>query len=109
MSDLSASALKHLTQVLELQSDLAAMSGAAVLEHNYLLLCMGSFGLVVGRSHNRLRFDWDGREFFLNVQQCTLQSQSSVPSWQQLDNSRIAPPASAWPAIREHCSRAFGA
>ncbi len=109
MSDMSASASAHLAKVIELQAFLADMHGAAVLEHNYTLLLMGSFRLVVGTANSRLKFDWDGREFYLNIKGCTCQSLAAPQEWQQLHNSRIAPPASAWPIIHQHCGQAFGA
>ncbi len=106
MTDLSASAESHIDQLRELQT-LLTSQGAAVLEQHYMLLLMGSFSLVVGTAHRRLKFDWDGREFFLNIQSCRCQSQSSVQDWLQVDNIRISPPHSVWPAIRERCSHAF--
>ena len=109
MSELSLSAEKHLSQLSALQSLLSASSGAAILEHNYCLLLMGSFTVVVGTAHRRLRFAWDGREYFLNVEQCTCTSQSSPQEWTQSDNIGIRPPKSVWPVIQEKCRLAFSA
>ena len=108
MSELSNSATQHLEQLSALQVSLNR-SGAAILEHRFLLLLMGSFELVIGTTHRRLKFSWDGREFFLNVQQCACPSQSSPQEWQPLANVRIAPPASVWATILEHSTREFGA
>lgn len=108
MTDISASAERHIAQLHELQA-LMTSQGAAVLEHRYTLLLMGSFSIVVGTAHQRLKFGWDGREFFLNIQACLCQSQSATPNWEQVDNLRISPSQFVWSTIRETCGRAFGA
>jgi hypothetical protein len=107
MSDLPTEALQHFRQLTDLQSTLGA--NAAILEHKYILLLMGSFSITVGNAHNRLRFEWDGREFFLNVKNCTCARQSSAQIWSQVENLRLAPPASVWSVIQQYCSQAFGA
>lgn len=108
MTDLSASAEKHIEQLRLLQERLS-QKNAAILEHRYNLLLMGSFSLVAGTAHHRIKFDWDGREFFLNVQMCDCQSQSPTQEWVQVDNVRIAPPQSVWPVISARCGHALGA
>jgi hypothetical protein len=108
MSDLSDSAICHLTWLLELQHRLSSV-GAAILEHKYLLLLMGSFTLVVGTAHHRLKFEWDGREFFLDIAQCKCQSQSSPQQWSRVQNLRIAPPDRVQAFIEHKCDETFGA
>jgi hypothetical protein len=46
-------------------ADVLRKSGIAILEHAYYALAFGSFVLVVGRPRRRLKFNWDGKEFFL--------------------------------------------
>jgi hypothetical protein len=106
MTNLSSSASSHLNWLNALQAQLSGL-GVAVLEHNYLLLLMGSFSLVVGTAHRRLRFDWDGREFFLNIQQCCCENQSTAQAWNHLKNSRISPPDSVEVFIERECSEVF--
>ena len=106
MSALSDSAEAHIEQLRELQA-LLSDRGAAVLEHSYVLLLMGSFSLVVGNAHQRLKFDWDGREFFLNVQSCRPHSRSATQEWAQTDNAWIPPPQSIWASIRNYCTPVF--
>jgi hypothetical protein len=108
MITLSASAENYIEQLRELQALLTARE-AAVIELRYTMLLMGSFSLVAGTAHRRLKFDWDGREFFLNIQTCSCQSQSSAQDWLQIDNVRIPPPQSVWPTILDRCGHAFGA
>ncbi len=105
MTDLSPDAADHIERLRALQAGLPA--GVAVLEHHYRLLLMGSFVMEVGTEHDRLRFSWDGREFFLNVERSRLPSRSSVPAWGPAGNERIAPPASVWDAIHRWCQREF--
>jgi len=107
MSDLS-SAASHLKWLNDLQSRLSSV-GVAVLEHKYLLLIMGSFSLVVGNAHRRIKYEWDGREFFLNIQECTCQSQSSPQVWHQIKNVRVAPPEKVETLIETHCVEGFNA
>lgn len=108
MTNLSASAESYIEQVRELQ-ELLTSQNAAVIELGYTMLLMGSFSLVVGTAHRRLKFTWDGREFFLNIQACSCQSQASAQDWQQVDNVKISPPQSVWPTILDRCGHAFGA
>lgn len=105
MTTLSEASSLHLTWLLALQQQLAAV-GAAVLQHDYLLLHMGSFSVVVGTAHRRLRFQWDGREFCLDVAECNCLSQSSTQLWRPVQNLRIAPPERVELVIERTC-RAF--
>jgi len=108
MNSLSSSASSHLKWLNDLQAQLSGL-GVAVLEHNYLLLLMGSFSLVVGNAHRRLRFDWDGREFFLNIQQCHCENQGTPQVWSHLKNTRISSPDSVEVFIERQCSEVFSA
>lgn len=108
MSDLSSSAVAHLKWLNDLQSELSSV-GVAVLEHKYSLLLMGSFSLVVGNAHRRIKYEWDGREFFLNMQECTCQSQSSPQVWHQTKNVLVTPPEKVEAFIEAHCGETFNA
>ena len=70
---------------------------------------MGSFSLVVGNAHHRIKYEWDGREFFLNMQECTCQSQISPQALHQTKNVRIAPPEKVEAFIETHCGETFNA
>ncbi|MDH3316118.1 MAG: hypothetical protein OER43_10170 [Gammaproteobacteria bacterium] len=106
MSNFPASAATHLNWLLKLQQQLSGAS-AAVLQHEYLLLLMGSFTLVIGTAHQRLKFEWDGRDFFLDIAQCTCQSQSSPQQWSHVQNMRIAPPEQVQSVIERKCKEIF--
>ena len=108
MSSISSSATDHLQWLTALQSQLSVFN-AAILEHKYFLLLMGSYTLVAGTTHCRLKFEWDGREFFLNIFKCACQSQGSPQKWNHIDNLRIAPPEKVETIIERNCLETFRA
>ena len=90
MSELSRCASSHFDWLCRLQVQLSSV-GAAILEHDYLLLLMGSYGIVVGTAHRRLKFGWDGREFILDACECECQSQGDPPNWHRLEGAYLPP------------------
>jgi hypothetical protein len=105
---LAESAARHIGWLDQHQARLGA-PGAAILEHSYRLLLMGSFTLVVGTVHRRLRFSWDGRESFLTVSECQCENESSPQRWTPVSNARIAQPGQVEKIIERSCNKAFGA
>ena len=65
-------------------SEFCVRSGLSIYEHQYCYLSFGSWILVVGRSHKRLRFSWDGKEGLLTIEHSNFESQSCPPSWKSV-------------------------
>lgn len=65
MSD-SSSVVAHLESLLRILGHLES-EGITLYEHQYHPQAFGSFVLVLGRSHRRAKFTWDGREFILSM------------------------------------------
>lgn len=69
--------LRSLVRILE---DLAE-EGIELFEHKYHPQVFGSFEVVVGRSHERLKFTWNGRDCILSVSFATVTNKNANPSW----------------------------
>ena len=53
----------------------------ALYEHHYHPHAFGSFVLVLGRAHERVRFSWDGRECILSISFGTVSSKNASAAW----------------------------
>ncbi|MEP6608978.1 MAG: hypothetical protein ABJA83_09900, partial [Burkholderiaceae bacterium] len=87
-SELANSGIGHVAQLAAVLASLKPHN-IALFEHQYLLLVFGSFGLVVGRAHDRLKFSWDGREFFLDVSRSGFANLSATPAWRHVANTKL--------------------
>lgn len=90
MSSLSESALRHI-RLLEDLAEALGKDGIGVLEHSYHALAFGSFVLVVGRPAKRLKFSWDGKEFFLDVFHAEGDASAVMGKWEHRENRRLGP------------------
>ncbi|MFQ5850878.1 MAG: hypothetical protein ACE5JU_09855 [Candidatus Binatia bacterium] len=88
MNSISESAYRHIEH-LEGLAEALRKDGIAVLEHSYHALAFGSFVLVVGRPMKRLKFSWDGKEFFLDVFYAEGDSSAVIPKWEHRENKRL--------------------
>lgn len=106
---LSESSINHLDQVRRLAFSLAQL-GISVLEHEFNVFVFGSFTLVVGKPKHRLKFEWDGREFFLNISVAECPSSDIIAKWIQKDNLRLPPQRDLDPfdKIEELALKEFG-
>lgn len=59
-------AIDHLESVARILRELGN-EAIELFEHHYHPQAFGSFELVVGRGHERLKFTWDGRDSILSV------------------------------------------
>jgi hypothetical protein len=80
MNPIAASSREHVAQLATLLEDLAAY-GIGLYEHRFDALVFGSFQVTLGRSHQRVRFTWEGREATLVVEYQTLKSQEDNAAW----------------------------
>lgn len=53
----------------------------ALYEHQYHPQAFGSFVLVLGHAHERVKFSWDGREFILSISFGTFPNKNGSASW----------------------------
>jgi hypothetical protein len=88
MVSISESALRHIERVKRLAEGLHE-DGIGVLEHSYYALAFGSFVLVVGRPRKRLKFSWDGKEFFLDVLYAEGDSSAVISTWAHRENRQL--------------------
>jgi hypothetical protein len=50
---------------------------------------MGSWWIVAGSRHQRVRITWDGREFELSCEYSRFMGSSAAPQWQEVEICRI--------------------
>jgi hypothetical protein len=79
LSDSEAS-LRHLEAVATLAQRLHQRA-IAVLEYRYDFLAFGSWRLVAGSRHRRIRLTWDGKESLLSSSTSAFQGSGSSPAW----------------------------
>jgi hypothetical protein len=63
----------------------------AIYEASFDYLCFGSWSLVVGTSHRRLRFAFDGKEGWLEVFESEFQNQGSQSQWRPQTRQQVGP------------------
>jgi hypothetical protein len=73
-------AIHHLESVAEMLRELGD-EAIELFEHNYHPQAFGSFELVVGRGHERLKFTWDGRDFILSVSFASSRNKEAPTPW----------------------------
>lgn len=88
MDSISESAFQHITRLSDLAEALRK-DGNPILEHAYHALTFGSLVLVVGRPTRRLKFAWDGKDFFLDVSYAEGDSSTVVPRWEHREHVRL--------------------
>ena len=87
-ANIVSSSVDHLSSILDLSKKLQTVN-IALFEHDYDMLCFGSFQLILGQSHRRLKFIWDGKEFSLGVSVSEYGSMGAVPDWKPLKDLRF--------------------
>lgn len=65
----------------------------AIYEVSYNYLAFGSWTLVAGSRHRRLRFEYDGKEDQLDVSESTFSDSQSQPQWETLPPQTLEPGA----------------
>lgn len=55
--------------------------GVTLYEHSYNYQAFGSWYLVVGKPHHRMRFSWDGKESYLGIVEAEFSYSGDVPEW----------------------------
>jgi hypothetical protein len=73
-------AIEHLESLTSILKELAPQ-GIELYEHRYHPQAFGSFELVLGRSHEHIKFIWDGRDSVLSVSFATVTNENANPSW----------------------------
>ena len=79
---IAACALSHFTEIGHLLEDMAPL-GIGLYQHEYDALAFGSFVVVLGTDHQRVRFSWDGKESVLAIAMADVQNTSSTCNWVQ--------------------------
>ena len=88
MSTDATSAIEHLKRVTALAERLAAR-GIAIYEHSYHMLAFGSWTIVAGRRNRRVKFSWDGRDEFLEIQVAEHDSSAMPARWSHIRTEQI--------------------
>jgi len=61
----------------------------AIYEVSYNYFAFGSWTLVVGSRHRRLRFQYDGKEDQFDVSESTFSDSQSPPQWEALPSQTL--------------------
>ena len=61
--------------------------GVTLYEHSYNYQAFGSWYVVVGMPHHRMRFSWDGKESYLGIGEAKFGNSNSIPEWQPVSSS----------------------
>ncbi|WP_460240089.1 hypothetical protein [Aurantivibrio infirmus] len=56
-------------------------AGITLYEHSFNNQAFGSWYIVAGKPHHRLRFSWDGKESYLGIGESEFANSSSAASW----------------------------
>ena len=56
--------------------------GVTLYEHSYNYQAFGSWYVVVGKPHHRMRFSWDGKESHLGIGEAKFSNSSSPAEWE---------------------------
>ncbi len=76
------------TELLNKLATQLEIIGLTLYEHAYYYQVFGSWHVIVGKPHDRMRFSWDGKESYLGVTQAQFSNSNSIPVWEpDLDNS----------------------
>lgn len=76
----SFDASKHMETLVVFLGELSE-KGVRLYEHHFDAQAFGSFGVVVGLPHRRLKFVWDGRDEILNVSVANGPNASGPMAW----------------------------
>lgn len=79
-----------------------AAKGITLFSHQYDHLAFGSWTLVAGRAHDRLRFSWDGKESRLEVEVSHFDAMNAPARWAPLPDAGLAAPAGGQAAVFRH-------
>jgi len=78
--DGSQATVEHFESLTRILKDLAE-ERIELFEHKYHPQAFGSFELVLGRSHERLKFTWDGRDSILSVSFAKFPNKNATVAW----------------------------
>jgi hypothetical protein len=90
MSVLANGSGSFLSEVAKL-SQLLNQHGRAIFEVHYNDLAFGSWVLVAGTRHKRLRLTWDGKEALLDVSTANFSSSGAIPNWAPISGISTVP------------------
>ena len=72
-----------------------ATTSIAIFEHHFDYLCFGSWVVVAGSRHRRVRLTWDGRESSLVCEAADFVGSSAPARWQEVEIRSAANPEDA--------------
>jgi len=81
---MSNSSIEHSRLVGGL-AEYCAENNFTIYKHDYDFLIFGSWIIVIGKAHHRVKFSWDGKESYLGVSESKFENQSSNPDWQPFE------------------------
>ncbi len=56
-----------------------------IYKHDYDYLVFGSWIIVIGNDHHRVKFCWDGKESYLGVSESEFDNLNSDPDWRPFE------------------------
>ena len=72
------------TELLDDFANSCQQVGVTLYEHSYHYQAFGSWYVVVGKPHHRMRFSWDGKESYLGISEAEFCNSNSVPEWRPI-------------------------
>lgn len=81
-------AIRHFESVLLLARNLAS-EGVSIYEHKFDPLFFGSWYLIAGTRHRRVKFFWDGRDECFTVEQASFSDGGSRGDWQRVTDHSV--------------------
>ena len=81
--------IAHLRDVVAMLDQLRDRH-VTLYEHYYTYTGFGSFTIVLGRSHRRVKLAFDGKENILNVSASDFGNANSAPSWETVPQKKLS-------------------
>lgn len=75
------------TELLDKLANKCKEIGVTLYEHSYNYQVFGSWYVVVGTPHHRMRFSWDGKESYLGIGVAEFCNSNSPPEWKPISSS----------------------
>ncbi len=86
--------MEHTELLNKLVNECTAI-GVTLYEHSYKHQAFGSWYLVLGKPHHRMRFSWDGKESYLGIGEAAFGNSNSSPDWEpvfpSISGTRVKP------------------
>ena len=100
------SAIKHFKAIVDIGERIKEID-VSIYEHHYYPIVFGSWTLIVGKRKERTKFDWDGRDGYLQYSEASFPDSSysnSNVEWTHIKNEGVNydDPVSVYERIKKY-------